>query len=460
MSHSEEEEVASVVIEAPDAKKQKMTTSTTKEIGYQDSTTRPVKPKDDQLGHEDIQFLLKRYYESFYPFEEISKWLSSGKETAFSHREISYQYGEGIVERFASFRSWMEFKSRTVEKMPSKIDFGAVYNIQPCLRQTNAEHFHFQEKELVFDIDMDDYNDIRRCCDQSSAGSICTKCWVFMTAAIKTLDHILQKHFGFKHVLFVFSGRRGVHCWVSDRKARNMTQEQRKKIMSYFSLMQMSSSAMKSETTYRTVFDREMHPLFEEIVFEILEPLFSSHVLRDQQLLDCKENWTNVISSIGNQVLQDQISMTWSTSSLSPVQKWEQLKMTLKENAAKFKLPTDAIVASIIVRHTYPRFDVKVSESSEHLLKSPFCAHPKTGKICIPIEPRKCASFDPNKVMTVADLMNEVNLYDAANPESSVKEYAKTSLAGPIQYFSAFTQRLLEASRREQIATSSMSMDF
>lgn len=50
-------------------------------------------------------------------------------------------------------------------------------------------NFQAQRKELVFDIDMTDYDDIRTCCQEAN---ICTKCWRFITIAIKVIDRALR----------------------------------------------------------------------------------------------------------------------------------------------------------------------------------------------------------------------------------------------------------------------------
>jgi len=89
------------------------------------------------------------------------------------------------------------------------------------------------ERELIFDIDMSDYDKVRTCCVGSTC---CNQCFSFMRLAVKLLDNILRSDFGFKFIIWVFSGRRGIHGWIFDKNAREATNELRSSITDYLSL--------------------------------------------------------------------------------------------------------------------------------------------------------------------------------------------------------------------------------
>jgi DNA primase small subunit len=68
-----------------------------------------------------------------------------------------------------------------------------------------------------------------------------------------------------------------------------------------------------------------------------------------------------------------------------------------------------AAMEDIILQYTYPRLDAEVSKHRNHLLKSPFCIHPKTSRVCVPIDPERIDEFDPETVPTVGQLLRELD---------------------------------------------------
>lgn len=89
----------------------------------------------------------------------------------FHQREFSFTLANDIYCRYLSFKTAEDFKNNLVDRVPHKIDIGAVYNISPARHlQADKKAFQPQEKEMVFDIDMDEYDDIRQCC---SGAKVC-----------------------------------------------------------------------------------------------------------------------------------------------------------------------------------------------------------------------------------------------------------------------------------------------
>lgn len=50
-----------------------------------------------------------------------------------------------------------------------------------------------------------------------------------------------------------------------------------------------------------------------------------------------------------------------------------------------------------------------MSTKRNHLLKAPFCVHPKTGNVCVPFAVEDAGGFDPEHVPTLQGLIAELD---------------------------------------------------
>jgi DNA primase small subunit len=62
------------------------------------------------------------------------------------------------------------------------------------------------------------------------------------------------------------------------------------------------------------------------------------------------------------------------------------------------------LIDEIMFEYCYPRLDANVTKGMNHLLKSPFSIHPKTGFVSIPIDLNSLGYFDPCKEDSVPKL--------------------------------------------------------
>ncbi|XP_067096399.1 DNA primase small subunit [Osmerus mordax] len=411
--------------------------------------------------------LLPLYYRRLFPYYQYYRWLNYGGVTKnyFQNREFSFTLKDDIYVRYQSFSSQHELEKEMQKINPFKIDIGAVYSHRPNQHNTvKSGTFQALEKELVFDIDMTDYDDVRSCC---SAADICPKCWTLMTIAIRILDRALRDDFGFQHCLWVYSGRRGVHCWVCDEAARKLSVAARSAVAEYLSLVKGGE-----ETARKVVLTDPIHPFIKEAL-TVVTQYFPQYALKDQDIMGIKETIDKVLTLVPEDIRKELLQ--YFQSEKNPEKRWDRLKILVEQKRGTTK-KGHYFEMEIMLQYCYPRLDVNVSKGVNHLLKSPFSVHPKTGRISVPIDLRELNEFDPFDVPTISLICEELDRprtaeedeEDAKEKENEkeagerrkLRDYKRTSLAKYVKLFDQFVESMARSRKGELLKKSDMQKDF
>lgn len=397
----------------------------------------PVKESDLKL-YKPSSADMSNYYEHFLPFKSIYLWLnhSQAPKPEFTKREFAFEYKSGAYHRFNSFSNEKEFKNTVLKAQPVRFEVGAVYPIEPKLKKSVPGGDNMmkkpQMKEFVLDIDLTDYDDVRTCC---SGTKICPKCWKFITLAIRIVDEALREDFGFHQMIWVFSGRRGVHCWISDYRARVMDEQRRRSVVEYLDILDVKSKGKNA-----TMLRKPYHPHVERS-FEVLRDQFVDMILREQDPWRLDDRYPDLARLIPDYKLSSALLKHWKEQpSSSSASKWRDVDSFYQKMKIK-SFDLQDWKKEMIFKTMYPRLDVEVSRQMKHLLKSPFCIHPGTGNVCVPFDP-SVKEFNP-----FTDAPNLKQLFT-----ENETEWQKTSLRPSIELFNSYVNSLVKDETHEKRA--------
>lgn len=415
-----------------------------------ESSSQP-KPQPTPKAQYSDPDTLRQFYQRLFPFRPLFQWLnhSPTPQLNFQNREFAFVLPNDAYIRYQSFASADLFRRQCLQMTPVRFEIGPQYSMNPRDRKTlrKATSFRPIMKELVFDIDMTDYDPIRTCC---SGAAICHKCWQFIVMAIKVVDAALREDFGFQHILWVYSGRRGAHAWISDKRAREMDDAKRKSIANYLSLLHGNEHGKKG-----LGLRRPLHPHIDRSL-KLLNPYFTSSVLSDQDPWESSTSSEKLLALLPDKSLTAALQKKWdSAPDRSSSQKWSDIDALAETGNLSTLTPQKLVEVKQDIRleYTYPRLDAEVSKKLNHLLKSPFVVHPGTGRVCVPIDVRKAEEFDPFEVPTVTQLLGEIDEWDRKNgtagmseeERARVQDWQKTSLKGFVEFFRGYVAGLLKA---------------
>mgnify|MGYP004507958153 CR=1 FL=1 len=384
---------------------------------------------------------MRAFYQRLFPFRYLFQWLNHSPTPTndFAHREFAFTLPNDAYLRYQSFPTADLLRKQCIQMLPSRFEIGPMYSTNPRDRKTlrKASAFRPLMKELVFDIDMTDYDDIRTCC---TGASICHRCWAFITMAIKVVDVALRDDFGFSHILWVYSGRRGAHAWVCDKRARLMDDQKRRAIAGYLELLKGGDQGGKKVNVRRP-----LHPHLERSL-NILKDHFQTSILAEQDPWASSDKSAHLLNLLPDPTLRAALQKKWdSAPNRASASKWADID-TLAKSGALSKTSKELLEAKqdIVLEYTYPRLDAEVSKKLNHLLKSPFVVHPGTGRVCVPIDTRRVEEFDPLSVPTVTQLLQEIDEWEGEEGEKKVQDWEKTSLKPYVDYFRKFVAGLME----------------
>ena len=391
------------------------------------------------------QARLDAYYQFDYPTELMERWLGYGDSFLFRRREFVFQRtaadGNAMMARYKSFDDAAALRNGLLNFRPDRVEIGPVYTHQPKLKDKAIGVFEATQRELIFDIDASDYDDIRVCCQDKK---MCDQCWEFMISGVTILNKLIRKTFGFKHLLWVFSGRRGIHCWVSDESARKLTNDQRAALARY---VQVHVGGKTLEDVRLTI-ERDlqhnwMHPTIQEVLSDV-ESAFSRIVLNPDNAnnLSNKQVSNSILSCIKSRISPGQSGDAITKISgildkcvegqYTPAHAWKLInKITGPE-----KRSITWIYKVIEFIYTYPRLDTMVSTKRNHLLKSPYSVHPGTGLICVPFLEDELDTFKPFR-----DAPHVANLKTKGLPRIEIFQEYVSGLEGKMDTSDDVTER-------------------
>ena len=340
----------------------------------------PPPPRENAIAAgavhaEETRQATSYYYKNLFPTKSVHAWASrawvvDGPEAY--KREWGWEGYDG-----SPFVRWLSCPtSESLGKMVAggsvgKINMGAMFTTDPGRRFQTTVDMETTRREFVIDIDWTDYK------GSSTKIAECDRAWPLIAVGLETVGRVLREAFGFEHLLFVYSGRRGGHVWVCDERASLMNDQERSAVSDF-----LSAKEKNGELQWRFLIE---HPNFNTISKSLMVPFFKQVGIAPESekglgLFDIAFQRKQFLEKLGDRVLRDiGAAVGLCDTPLEAVNMIEAYctRSHLTWLWDKYEQAIWDLLG--------PRIDANVSKKTNHTLKIPFSVHPKTGRISVPI---------------------------------------------------------------------------
>ena len=365
------------------------------------------------------------YYKNVFPHKTICTLLAQEWTGAsqLDKREVCIETTESSYIRWQSVSSPAELQHLLTRLNAAKFHTGAIYSNPPRLKKKGLV-MDALKRELVFDIDLNDYTTLG--IDPNDIDA-CDHAWPIVALGFRIVKQILFSHFDFKFSILVYSGRRGAHLTFYDAAACELTNEARAAIVAFIQpstnheTKKQSFSTLMQMSDFGALYETHILPLWENFCVQgrehnglgILDAPFDRDTFMD--LLCC---------GVAKKAL--------STSRGSGTEFWARLCHWVNQH------PENGMhdrVRNVILTYLWPKLDENVTKQRNHLSKSVFSVHPRTSRICLPIF-GDSLEFTPNNCPVVSKLVSEsseaLNMMNRAVSDTERFVYKLERSAAPV----------------------------
>lgn len=341
----------------------------------------------------DAALSMKDYWETKFPCELLETILTRNGDL-LKHVEFAAEHkteSGTFMKRYLSFqdaaaiREYLKANSKTLDKL----HIGAVWNTVPTKSVRTysvAEHDLNRPRAvrapLRIDIDLTDYTffDIPK--EDCKKNDDHTK--LLKIARDITVD-MLEKCFDLTDILCFYSGRRGVHLWVLDERAWQMTDEARASIINFLSCPLdkrgvADDSFLDRTPWYREHYDEKLIHSFTELCVDKNSPIDVFHsagtISRFQDLVNITHK--DVVAEFTRAKLH------FATE--GPGACFEQIVNMVNNMGRRYPEKCGWMpkrIEAAILTILWPRYDVGASAKLNHLIKSPFSVHSGTNRVAL-----------------------------------------------------------------------------
>ena len=324
---------------------------------------------------------MQQYLNQSYPMDSILRMMFMGG--------LAEQYGDSRQRRLRfSFKKdvyWVDhgvkdeksLRDALLSRRPEQVHFDTLLLSSP-FSSSCPEEKKIRVREVMFDVDVTEYERFCPCKDPALGKKVCSRCWQFVEGASLVLDFLLRVHYGIPegNILWILSGMKGFHCLVNDARFLFKTRKER---LYLFQLLNRFSE--KELIEFATRYLQPWNEGFSEILLAQFEE--RSVIKRGMMSLDSFQDSCLSLLSREYPSLRNKMELVWfNLRAGTSLDKWRGLR-----EQEKFQFPGSPPPSLIIALRCYwPRIDKGPFAEKKHVFKLPFSVHHESRRVSLPVE--------------------------------------------------------------------------